>query len=77
MCIYVYVCMYVCIYINIYIYIVRVTRKIISLCARVRACFHVRACVYVWPADLFQVTNLALRSKRLPNPDIVYESPLG
>ena len=44
---YIYICVYVCmyIYINIYIYIVRVTRKIISVCVRVRACFHVHACM--------------------------------
>ena len=26
--------------------------------------------MYVWPADLFQVTNLALRLKSLPNPGL-------
>ena len=40
----------------------------ILMCAR--ACVLACACVYVWPADLFQVTNLALRSKRLPNPGV-------
>ena len=78
-CVYIYmcVCIYVCIYIYIYIYIVRVTRKIISLCARVRACVRacVRASMYVRPADLFQVTNLALRSKTLPNPGLVVRIP--
>ena len=39
-----------------------------KLCAYSR--YRVRACVYVWSTDLFQVTNLALRSKRLPNTDV-------
>ena len=36
------------------------------MCACVVPC----ACVHVWPADLFQVTNFATHSKRLPNPDL-------
>ena len=46
-CVCIYVCMYVCIY--IYIYIVRVTRKIISVCVRVRASMCVHVCVARWP----------------------------